>query len=259
MTLYLIVHPAPTPLLENLNMARQFMPVLLAAITAACGPRAEIGRATDASAAIADASPAIVPAAAVDRDLVCGVDGDEAHALLSAPQGAKRMSEHSLAVTYRSGVREFADKKPYGEDLDRNHWNYCGYMPALKAHLVGLQEGDLFTGKLLLEDSGAVLDAGQAVFPAPDGKLFLAAEQENGSDLQRWTVADLAGRRFWVGDSGVLEKGYILIQYENPRWTPEGVLQADATCTNSSATKGLARFTITGGSGRWRTDLRCAA
>lgn len=233
-------------------MARQFTPVLLAAIVVACGPRAENGRVTDTS-------PAISNAVAVDQTLVCESDAEEAQALLSAPQGAKRVSEHTLAVTYRSGVREFIDKKPYGEDLDRNHWNYCGYMPTLKAHLVGLQDGDLFSGKLLLEGNGALVDAGQAVFPAPDGKRFLAAEQLNGADLQQWTVADLAGARFWVGDSGVIEKGYILIEYGNPHWTSASVLQADATCANSSGTKGQATFTIKGGSGSWQTDLKCTA
>lgn len=233
-------------------MARRFMPVLLAALMAACGPPAEDGRVTDAPPAVADAS-------AVDQNLVCGSDDEEAQALLSAPKGAKRVSEHTLVVTHGSGVREFVDEKTSGVDLDRHHWNYCGYLPTLKAHLVGLQDGELFSGKLLLEDNGAVLDAGQAVFPAPDGKRFLAAEQVNGSDLQQWTVADLAGGRFWVGDSGVIENGYILIEYGNPHWISNSVLQADATCTNSAGTKGQATFTIKAGSGSWQTDLKCKA
>jgi len=240
-------------------MYRQVMPVLLATIMVACGPRAENERVTGPSPAAADPSPAVPEATAVDQDLVCETGGDEAQALLSAPKGAKRISEHTLAVTYGSGVREFVDEKPYGEDLDRHGWTYCGYMPTLKAHLVGRQEGDLFSGKLLLEDNGRLIDAGQAVFPSPDGERFLAAEQSNGAELQQWTVADLAGGRFWSGDSGVIKDGSILITYDNPRWTSDGVLQADATCTNASATKGQAAFTIKDGSGRWETDLQCTA
>ena len=99
-----------------------------------------------------------------------------------APEGAKRTSPHDLAVNYK-GVRRFIDKRPYRVALDGFHWSYCGYLPAMDAHVIGMEDGSLFSGKLLLDRSGRVLDGGQTVYPSPDGKLFLAESRGRTSAI----------------------------------------------------------------------------
>ena len=93
-------------------------------------------------------APAVAPSKAADQSVTCAADGDERRALRSAPPGSKRISAHVLAVKYRSGVRQFVDKRPYRDELSGFHWHYCGYSPALKAHLVGMDDESLFSGKL---------------------------------------------------------------------------------------------------------------
>jgi hypothetical protein len=209
-------------------------------------------------------APTVADGKIADQDLDCN-DNDvgealhESRALRTAPEGAKRISAHVLAVNYRSGVRRFIDPRPYREELDGIHWQYCAYIPAHGAHLIGMMDGSLFSGKLLLDRGGALLDAGNAVYPSPDGKLFLAARQVDGEYLARWMISDLAGRKLWDGESGLTRNEGVIQEYEDPRWITNDTLRVVAICNNSARTRGEATLVHEGESWRWRSDLRCGA
>src|ERR1700761_2392755 len=84
------------------------------------------------------------------RTLSCDFSGKETPAaherkMLKAAPDVRRISAHVLQVNAKSGVRRFVDKKPYREELDGFHWTYCGYDVGLDAHLIGMEDGDLFS------------------------------------------------------------------------------------------------------------------
>ena len=201
-------------------------------------------------------SAALAPQKTADPGLSCDNARDERAAIRTAPAGVKRVSSHVLQVNTPSGIRRFVDKRPYREELSGFHWFYCGYLAALDAHLIGMDDEDLFSGKLLFGRSGRLLDAGQTVYPSPDGKLFLAARQRDGKELEDWMLSDLSGRRLWAGDSGVTTNGVVLVQYENPHWTG-GALEVTAICDDRGRTRGEATLVREGRSWRWRSVLTC--
>jgi hypothetical protein len=228
-----------------------------ARLAAACLVVAGVSGAVPAERSAAAVSPA------VDRSLTCAdfdKDGPAAHerrALRMAPEGARRLSDHVLAVTTRAGVRRFVDKKPYRQELDGFHWSYCGYVPALRAHLIGMEQDSLFTGKLLRDEDGGVLDGGQTVYPSPDGRLYLAESQVDGEDLSHWLLSDRAGRHLWAGLSGVSTEHDIQVEYGHPRWVANDVLRVSANCNDRSRARGEATLARDGRSWRWASRLRC--
>lgn len=198
--------------------------------------------------------------------MTCGDGKNEATALKTAPQGATRASPHVLTVKYQGGAKRFEDQPPYQEAFGGAHWYYCGYVPALRAHLVGKNENALFSGVLLLDDTGQLVDAGQSIYPSPDGKSFLAIRQEQGKEDSLWLVAERSGKTLWDGYAAlfrmVIEKPgrkpveQVDTWYKDPFWTDGGVLQATAVC-NPPGTEGIASLVSDGGTWRWQTNLRC--
>ena len=197
-----------------------------------------------------------------DRSVSCYVDAaiisdaQERQRLRSAPHGARRVSAHVLVVNTKSGRRRFADPKPYLDGLDRVHWSYCGYVAALHAHLIGLEDGDRFTGKLLLEPNGRTLEAGATVLPSPDGKLFLAGSQVNGEYMGRGMLSDMSGRQLWAGVSGVTG-GDVDVEYGDPHWIANDAIRAPASCNGGNRRTGEATLVREGKTWRWKSDLRC--
>ena len=61
-----------------------------------------------------------------------------------------------------------------------------------------MSKDSLFSGKLLFDSTGQLLDAGRSVYMSPDGKRFLAVEQEDGMDGELWAVYDLTAREALV-------------------------------------------------------------
>jgi hypothetical protein len=224
-----------------------------------------------AVASAAFAQPPQAPAAS--RSVSCYSpkgESDEAlerRALKTALRGASRVSAHELTVNVRSGVRQFVDRKPYRQELSGFHWLYCGYLPSLQAHLIGVFDEDLFSGKLLLDGTGQAIDAGRTIYPSPGGKLFLAANQKNGQALEDWVVSDLSGRKLWSGPSGLnsddvlvrsgMMHSEILVEYGNPRWTSDNAVRVTARCADKDGAKGVATLVREGRTWRWKSDLRC--
>jgi hypothetical protein len=206
-------------------------------------------------------------AIAAPASLTCGDYMDDRAALELAPMGAKRLNAHVLTVNYQGGVKRFVDQPPYQEAFAGAHWYYCGYLPELRAHLIGKNEEDLFSGVLLLDDTGQLVNAGQSVHPSPDGKRFLAERQQNGEDGSEWLVAERSGKSLWDGYAGVLrmqvEKpgtepvAYVVTSFEQPRWAEDGVLRAKAVCTDAPQAEGVATLVSDQGKWRWQTDLQC--
>jgi hypothetical protein len=184
----------------------------------------------------------------------------------TAPHGAQRLSPHLLTVNYQGGVKRFEDQPPYQEAFGGVHWYYCGYIPALRAHLIGRNEKNFFSGVLLLDDSGQLVNAGQTVHPSPDGKSFLAERQQNNEQDSQWLVAERSGKTFWDGFAAVYrmvrEKPggkpveQVATWYKLPYWTEGGALRATAVC-NPPEAEGVANFVLLDGTWRWQTDLRC--
>jgi hypothetical protein len=201
---------------------------------------------------------------AAERSATCALtqsssyEALERRALKTARRGAQRVSAHELTVNVVSGVRQFVDRKPYRDGLSGFHWLYCGYLPSLQAHLIGMLDEDLFSGKLLFDGSGKAVDAGRTVYPSPNGKLFLAANQTNGQALEDWVLFDLSGRKVWAGPSGLTgSQDAILVEYENPRWIGEGAIRVTARCKDQGGAKGQATLSREGGAWRWRSKLEC--
>jgi hypothetical protein len=200
------------------------------------------------------------PPPAEARSVSCYANGGyealEQRALKTALRGANRVSAHDLTVNTVAGVMRFTDRKPYRNGLSGFHWLYCGYVPKLQAHLIGVFDEDLFSGKLLFDRSGKTLDAGRTVYPSPGGKLFLAANQKNGNALEDWVLSDLAGRRLWAGPSGLTEKDAVLVEYGTPRWISDREIRVAARCSGGGA-KGAATLVREGDAWRWRGKLQC--
>jgi hypothetical protein len=211
----------------------------------------------------------LTPLYAKAQAVTCNSDTDETSLMREAPREVMRLSgKHTLVVHYKAGSKRFVDAPPYDEELSGLHWHYCAFVPALKAHLIGMSKDDLFSGKLLLDDSGRVLDAGHTVYPSPDGKKFLAVEQEDGMDGELWTVYDLSGRKLWSGYAGttILQrpKGKLDTQpyesiessYESPRWDAQGQLQAEQVCASGNL-KGVITLQLKEGAWSWVSGVHC--
>jgi hypothetical protein len=208
------------------------------------------------------AKPPAGPAPAAHGSVTCDLrqsgsyDALERRALKTARRGAARVSAHELTVNVVSGVRQFVDRKPYREGLSGFHWLYCGYLPSLQAHLVGTFDDALFSGMLLFDGSGRAVDAGRTVYPSPNGKLFLAASQTNGKELEDWVLSDLSGRKLWAGAAGSTNASNILVgDYDNPRWVNDGAIRVTIACNDGS--KGEATLAREGRTWLWRTRLEC--
>jgi hypothetical protein len=205
-------------------------------------------------------------AMAAPEQVSCDDYMNDAAAVKTAPHGAPRSSPHLLTVNYQGGVKRFQDQPPYQEAFAGAHWYYCGYAPALRAHLIGKNEDDLFSGVLLLDDTGQLVDAGQRVYPSPDGKWFLAERQQSGEDGSRWLVAERSGKPRWDGYAGVLtnriEKpgsepvGYVTASFEDPYWDGS-VLRAKVACSDPPEANGVASLVSVGGKWQWQTNVKC--
>jgi hypothetical protein len=123
-----------------------------------------------------------------------------------SPHGAKRLSKHQLEVGWAGGKAIFKDKPPYDEPLDGLRWAYCGYSPTLKLHLIQKGDGDLFTGTLLDDQTGARLPGGSEVLFSPDRRYYLAYEQQDGLDGDNLTLYKRDGTVVWGGYNGVLSR-----------------------------------------------------
>jgi hypothetical protein len=140
--------------------------------------------------------------------LSCEDNRIENDLLKQAPHGAKRTGKHAFEIKYSGGVSEFIDKPPYDELLDGINleglsWEYCGYNEIVKAHLIFRHDKEWYTGSLLFEESGKVINAGSTVIFSPNKRNFIAIEQRDGADGENWTLFDTTGHKCWEGFSTI--------------------------------------------------------
>jgi hypothetical protein len=156
----------------------------------------------------------------LDLTLDCGSSESNMN---KAPHGARRIDEHTLEVKFAGGSKSFKDEGPFDYDLDGVGYEYCDYSASTKFHLIRKRDQDLFTGILMSETSGKVLDAGQVVIFSPDGKKYFASRQPNGMDGSEWFIFTVSGELEWQGNS----MADTLIE---PNWSSAGKFQARYRC-----------------------------
>lgn len=193
-------------------------------------------------------------------ELSCPQGNDQLAALGQAPSGARQLGRHVLAVSFKGGTRKFVDQPPH-EPLSGLHWRYCGYHAEAKIHLIGMTKDGLFSGKILFEETGALLRAGHTVLFSPGRRYFLAIEQEDGIDGEWWSVYDTAGKATWSGYAGTMKPvdgiDTVLSTFDQPRWNAQGELSARFVCADSDM-KGLVTLRPSSGGRGWRGQGTCS-
>jgi hypothetical protein len=196
----------------------------------------------------------------------CGTQGDlmgglnskyprsarELKNLKTAPHRAYRHGEHTLVIQWQHGRQLFRDEPPYEAGLDGLHWSYCGFNPSVGMHLIGKQDGDLFTGELLKDSSGAILQAGELVVFSPSAKHYLAYEKPNGQDGSTIKLYNANGRLLWQGIDGMPSANgrNSLAEFEKVSWTGADELMAEYS--DSGKHHMLVLVSDTDGSWHWR-------
>jgi hypothetical protein len=165
-----------------------------------------------------------------------------------APNGARRIDEHTLEVKFAGGSKSFKDEAPFDYELDGVEYEYCDYNPAVKFHLIRKRDQDLFTGFLMNESSGKILDAGQVVIFSPDGKKYFASRQANGMDGTQWFIFTVAGQLEWQGDS-------MADTLVDPGWNSEGKFQAKYRCSDDDYK--IVVLTRSGKQWSWVPEAKC--
>jgi hypothetical protein len=201
------------------------------------------------SRALAGALFALVNTAVLAKDarpvLSCENQKMEQATLKQAPMGARRLGTHVLEVTSKKELQRFVDKPPHDEGrMSGVHWRYCGYDAQAKAHLIEKMDEGLYSGDLLMDETGKLMRAGHTVVFGPNREEFLAVEQDGGVDGENWAVYETTGKTMWKGYAGTISKVdgiYTVVStFERPQWTKQGELTANFVCA-SSKTHGLLR------------------
>ena len=185
----------------------------------------------------------------------------ELRLLKQAPYYAARISSHVLKIKFTTGDKIFTDKPPY-EELNGVRWTYCGYDKASKIHLIGKSVDDIFTGIILFDRSGKMLNAGHTVIISPNKYKYLAIEQRNGRDGEDWTVMNFDGKKLWSGYAGIIKNNAknnyesVVATFENPNWNNDSNLTAQANCIGSTNKKAVSLINI-GDLWEWAPIPKC--
>lgn len=186
----------------------------------------------------------------LDTELTHEGSSREAQELRRAPHPAIRKGKHTLVVHWQHGEHVFRDRAPFDQPLDGIEWAYCGYNPQLKLHLIGKQDVDVFTGVLLNDVTGAVLQAGETVLFSPDRLLYLAYEQPDGQDGPTIKLYNRNGTLMWKGYDGLLSKDgkSWIADFQAIQWTVHNQLLAEYALSGTPHKMILTR----GHDGKWR-------
>ncbi len=170
------------------------------------------------------------------------------------PHGAARAG-HALLVHWSHGVRRFSDRPPYDASLDGLHWTYCGFSHELSMHLIGEQNGGLFTGVLLDDKTGSVLPAGEDVWFSPNRLYYLASEQPDGQDGPTLSVHAIDGRSVWKGYGGILEPNGVgvLADFVRAGWNDQNQVTMEVSLPDGR--RRTVTLTRVGNSWQWLPKL----
>lgn len=190
---------------------------------------------------------------------------DETETLKQFPHKATRIDKYTLEVRFAGGIKVFKDEQLPAEDdgLGRLYWRYCDFDNKTKTHLIEKNWADRFSGVIVFESNGKIINAGQTVLISPDKKKLLAIEQISGEDGKTWSLLDMAGKKLWSGYAGFTWKakeGYSAVdgEFENPRWNTDLSLSADYICSgNDKVKKGIVILKKVSGRWKWLPEYQC--
>jgi hypothetical protein len=148
-----------------------------------------------------------------------------------APGVVKRISKHVLEIRTPARTLTIKDQPPFDEPFSGVHHTFCDRKDGFI--LLSVTDEDVWTGKLINEQTGEVTPAGGDVIFSPDRRAYFAREQPNGLDGNRWKIYALNGKLSWSGFSFIEVKnmpGHMQAYLENPAWLANGEFSAKATC-----------------------------
>ena len=170
-----------------------------------------------------------------------------------------RKSQHLLLVQGGGRTIRLADAPPYDEALAGTRYRFCDRRDGF---ILLRKEQDVdFTGTLIDETSGAVVDAGQQVILSADRRAYFATVQPDGLDGEEWSIHFANGNVSWSGYSFIddeVHPGYASAYLSKPQWLPKGAFTALAEC--AEATDRTWRVTLTkaaDGTWDWRPKGKC--
>lgn len=202
-------------------------------------------------------------ARAADLHLSCNATGDqdaaEARRIASlAPGVVKRIGAHELSVRTAAGPLRFVDEAPYGKDLSGTRHAFCdrrgGYV------LLTLEDEDEFTGVLVDEATGKTSPGGMEVLFSHDRRSYLATEQPDGLDGERWKIYGADGSLTWSGYSYIPlenDEGEFAATLHMPAWNEAGEFTAIAQCIGNLDTQWPVKLTKVRDKWQWLPARRC--
>lgn len=176
-----------------------------------------------------------------------------------APGVVVRKGAHLLKVTTAAGVQSFKDQPPYDEPLDGLHHYFCDRKEGFI--LVKVEDGGLFTGKLVNEQTGAVIDGGESVYFSEDRRAYLASAQPDGMDGSEWKVYAANGKLSWSGYNFIRasDPNERYADLDTPTWMPNGELLANAACSADPDRKWKVKLVKNKDQWDWAPRKKCPA
>lgn len=173
-----------------------------------------------------------------------------------APHGARRVGLR-LEVGWAGGKRVFDSDPSCDDSIGGPCWNYCEYNPELKVSLLYKSEGDLFTGVLLNDTTGAMQPGGTMVMFSPDRRYYLAWEHSDGQWGDTLKLYSRGGALVWQGDDSIQSPdGTVIGRFDGLRWTDQNQLRASENYDDS---RRAVTVTLTKrGNGRWEWQPEAA-
>src|SRR5262245_16866168 len=189
----------------------------------------------------------MIASTAIGENIVLDCDASET-TMNKAPHGARRIDEDTLEVKFAGGSKSFKDEPPFDYELDGVEYDYCDYNATVKFHLIKKRDQDVFTGVLMSQTTGKILDAGQFVIFSPNGKKYFASRQPNGMDGTEWFIFTVSGNLEWQGNS----MADTLVE---PGWNSEGKFQAKYRCSDEDYKTVV--LTKSGKEWSWVPETKC--
>ncbi len=176
-----------------------------------------------------------------------------------APGVVARKGAHLLKVTTKAGVQSFKDQRPYDEPMDGVHYTFCDRKEGFI--LVTVNDGLLFTGKLINEQTGVVTEGGESLNFSDDRRAYLATEQPDGMDGGVWKVYAVNGKLSWSGYNFIPDRdpNYRYADLDTPSWMPNGELVANATCSTDPERKWKVKLVRNNEQWDWAPRKKCPA
>ena len=116
---------------------------------------------------------------------------------------AVQVADGHIKIDWQGGSTNLMDDPNDDHPLVGTYYEYCDYYPEVKLHHITMAVDDVFTGILLSDETGKVLDAGQVVLFDSTYSRYFTSRQPNGLDGEEWLLYSIDGKQLWQGYSGV--------------------------------------------------------